>query len=149
MNANDYAELDKRADAAGIGDDGALAQLLHLVQAQDVAERSFRRYRSEMETWEKNIAREVERRIEEAEAETSAGAALAVKPGDLVLYKRRGCGSYELGVVKSRNAKGDGWFVWYSGGDTAASTPDDCLLAFGNLASEVVRAHLGEVERDA
>ena len=66
---------------------------------------------------------------------------MTVKPGDVVLYKRRGCDSYELGVVRSRNGRDAGWFVCYSGGDTAASTPDDCLFEFENDASAVLAAH--------
>lgn len=62
-----------------------------------------------------------------------------MKPGDLVLYKRRGCDVYELGVVKSM--RDDGAFVWYSGGDTAAATPADCLFEFENDARAVVEAH--------
>ena len=65
-----------------------------------------------------------------------------IRPGDLVLYKRRGCDSYELGVAKRRSDRG-GWFVYYSAGDTAAHTPDDCIFEFGNFAEGVVRAHLG------
>lgn len=66
---------------------------------------------------------------------------MAIKQGDAVLYKRRGCDSYELGIVKARNVRDDGWFVYYSGGDTAANTPDDCLFEFENAADLLLAAH--------
>lgn len=71
-----------------------------------------------------------------------------MRAGDLVLYKRRGCDSYELGVVKRTLDDGSA-FVWYSGGDTAAHTPADCLLEFQNAAKSVCIAHLqkGEMRR--
>jgi len=31
MNFSDYAELEKRAEAHGLGDDSSLAQLLHII----------------------------------------------------------------------------------------------------------------------
>lgn len=65
-----------------------------------------------------------------------------MKAGDIVLYKRRGCDSYELGVVKSVLDDGSA-FVWYSGGDTAARTPADCLFGFDNSAASVVSEHAG------
>lgn len=64
-----------------------------------------------------------------------------IAEGSLVLYKRRGCDSYELGVVKCRNHTDDGWFVWYSMGETAADTPDDCLFEFENAAHGALRGH--------
>lgn len=65
-----------------------------------------------------------------------------MKAGDIVLYKRRGCDSYELGVVKNTLDDGSA-FVWYSGGDTAARTPADCLFGFDNPAASVVSEHAG------
>lgn len=73
---------------------------------------------------------------------------MAIKPGDVVLYKRRGCDSYELGIVKSRNYRDDGWFVYYSGGDTAASTPDDCLFEFENAADLLLAAHFARDQEE-
>lgn len=43
------------------------------------------------------------------------------KPGELFVYVN---GSrWELGMVKRPNYTGDGYFCWYSRGDTAANTP--------------------------
>lgn len=67
MRFEDYAKLNERAEAAGIGDDTALIHLLHLLQAQEVAKRSFKKYMREMHEWEKNVAREAECRIAAAE----------------------------------------------------------------------------------
>ena len=57
----------ERAEAAGIGDDKSLAQLLHYLQFQEVATRNFQAYMNEMEAWCKNISNTVESRIKEAE----------------------------------------------------------------------------------
>lgn len=66
MNFSDYAELEKRADAHGIGDDPALVQLLHIIQFKEAVVRGHKRTMRELAVWEKNIARAVERSIEEA-----------------------------------------------------------------------------------
>lgn len=67
MTFSEYALLEERAEAAGIGDDESLAQLLHYLQFQEVATRNFRAYMNEMNAWCRNIAKEVESRIKEAE----------------------------------------------------------------------------------
>lgn len=67
MTFSEYMQLMKRAEAAGIGDDNSLAQLLHYLQFQEAATRHFQAYMSEMEAWCRNIAKEVEFRIKEAE----------------------------------------------------------------------------------
>ena len=67
MTFSEYMQLRKRAEAAGIGDDKSLAQLLHYLQFQEVATRNFQAYLNEMEVWSRNIAKEVKSRIEEAE----------------------------------------------------------------------------------
>ena len=66
MNFSDYAELEKRADAHGIGDDPALAQLLHILQFKEAVKNGHRKTMRELDIWEKNIANNVEQRIEEA-----------------------------------------------------------------------------------
>lgn len=66
MNFADYLELEKRAGAHGIGDDPALAQLLHIIQFKEVVVNGHRRTMRELAVWEKNIARDVEQRIKEA-----------------------------------------------------------------------------------
>lgn len=66
MNFSDYVELEKRAEAHGIGDDPALAHLLHIIQFKEVVKNGHRRTMRDLDNWEKNIARTVERRIEEA-----------------------------------------------------------------------------------
>ena len=50
-----------------------------------------------------------------------------IKPGDFVIYTKRNTDHRELGRVKRRMPDNRGWFVWYTDGDTAAGTPDDCL----------------------
>ena len=67
MTFSEYMQLMKRAEAAGIGEDKSLAQLLHYLQFQEVATRHFQAYMNEMEAWCRNIVKEVESRIEEAE----------------------------------------------------------------------------------
>lgn len=66
MNFADYVELEKRAEAHGIGDDPALAQLLHIIQFKQAVVRGHKKTMSDLATWEKNIANCVEQRIEEA-----------------------------------------------------------------------------------
>lgn len=51
----------------GSDDDKSLAQLLHYLQFQEVATRNFQAYMNEMETRCRNIAKEVESLIKEAE----------------------------------------------------------------------------------
>lgn len=68
MNFADYVELEKRAQAHGLGDDSALAQLLHIIQFKEAVVNGHRKTMRELDAWEKNIARTVEQRIEEAEA---------------------------------------------------------------------------------
>lgn len=60
------------------------------------------------------------------------------KEGDLVVY--RNGGSLELGVVKRKMRDGV-WAVWYSGGDTAAATPEGSLTPLSNPAVECVARH--------
>lgn len=67
MTFSEYMQLRERAEAAGIGEDKSLAQLLHYLQFQEVATRNFQAYMNEMEAWCRNIAKEVESRIKEAE----------------------------------------------------------------------------------
>ena len=68
MNFSDYVELEKRADAHGIVDDPALAQLLHIIQFKEVVKEGHKRTMNDLAAWEKNIAETVERRIKEAAA---------------------------------------------------------------------------------
>ena len=39
----------------------------------------------------------------------------------------------EIGKVKKENYTGDGYFCWYSTGETAANTPVDCMHKITNL----------------
>lgn len=66
MNFTDYVELEKRAEAHGIGDDPSLAQLLHIIQFKEVVKKGHRRTMNDLATWEKTIAESVEQRINEA-----------------------------------------------------------------------------------
>lgn len=68
MNFSDYAELEKRAEAHGLGDDPLLAQLLHIIQFKEVVKKGHKRTMNDLAAWEKNIAKDVEQRIKEAEA---------------------------------------------------------------------------------
>lgn len=68
MNFSDYVELEKRAEAHGLGDDPSLAQLLHIIQFKQAVVRGHKRTMSDLATWEKNIANCVEQRVKEAEA---------------------------------------------------------------------------------
>lgn len=66
MNFTDYVELEKRAEANGIGDDPSLAQLLHIIQFKEVVKEGHKRTMNDLASWEKNIAKNVEQRIKEA-----------------------------------------------------------------------------------
>lgn len=67
MNFSDYAELEKRAEEHGIGDDQSLAQLLHIIQFKQAVVNGHRNTMRKLDVWEKNIAETVEQRIKEAE----------------------------------------------------------------------------------
>ena len=66
MNFTDYVELEKRAEAHGIGDDPSLAQLLHIIQFKETVVQGHKRTMRDLADWEKNIAETVEQRIKEA-----------------------------------------------------------------------------------
>ena len=68
MNFSDYAELEKRAEAHGLGDDPSLAQLLHIIQFKEAVVNGHKRTMRELAAWEKNIAETVEQHIKETEA---------------------------------------------------------------------------------
>ena len=67
MNFSDYAELEKRAEAHGLGDDQSLAQLLHIIQFKEAVKNGHKRTMNELAVWEKNIAENVEQRIKGTE----------------------------------------------------------------------------------
>ena len=69
MTLSEYMQLEERAEAAGIGNDNVLAQLLHYLQFQEVATRNFQAHMNEMDAWCRNLVKEVESRIKEAERE--------------------------------------------------------------------------------
>lgn len=66
MNFSDYVELEKRAEEHGVGDDPALAQLLHIIQFKEAVVRGHKRTMRDLNIWKKNIASSVEQRIKEA-----------------------------------------------------------------------------------
>lgn len=68
MNFSDYVELEKQAEAHGIGDDPSLAQLLHIIQFKEVVKKGHKRTMNDLAAWEKNIADTVEQRIKKAVA---------------------------------------------------------------------------------
>ena len=72
MTFTEYIQLEDRAEAAGIGDDLVLAQLLHILQFKEVVKSSHKRTMNELNAWEKNLAECVESRIKEAEAANDA-----------------------------------------------------------------------------
>lgn len=65
MNFSDWDESKERAEAHGIGDDPALTQLLHIIQFKETVKNGHRKTMRDLDIWEKNIAKAVERRIEE------------------------------------------------------------------------------------
>lgn len=67
MTLLEYMQLEERAVAAGISNDNALTQLLHYLQFQEVVTRNFQAYMNEMDAWCRNLVKEVESRIKEAE----------------------------------------------------------------------------------
>lgn len=58
-----------------------------------------------------------------------------IKPGDWVVYQNGM--RFELGRVVRRNNKDTGWFICYHNGDTATSTPNECLHEIMNLSNEM------------
>ena len=68
MDFSDYFELEKRAEAHGIGDDPLLAQLLHIIQFKEVVKNGHKRTMDDLADWEENIAEIVEQRIKKAGA---------------------------------------------------------------------------------
>ena len=67
MTFNDYFKLKNRARDAGIAEDHpSLIQLLHLIQAKQMAKDHFKAYLRDMNKWEKNCAEGVEDAIREA-----------------------------------------------------------------------------------
>lgn len=66
MDFSDYVELEKRAEAHGIGDDPSLAQLLHIIQFKEAVKKGHKRTMDDLAAWEKNIAKNVEQCINEA-----------------------------------------------------------------------------------
>lgn len=68
MNLSDWCDLNERAEEHGLGDDPSLTQLLHILQFKEVVVRGHRRTMDELNAWEKNIAKDVERSIEAEEA---------------------------------------------------------------------------------
>lgn len=72
-----------------------------------------------------------------------------LKPGDYVIYHP--CDDRtEIGRVLRRTNSNTGWFVFYSSGETAASTPDELLYPIDNayalhdLGGERARHEFGE-----
>lgn len=51
-------------------------------------------------------------------------------PGELFVYTNGD--RWELGMVKRPNNSGDGYFCYYSRGDTAANTPTSCMHKLSN-----------------
>ena len=52
------------------------------------------------------------------------------RQGELFVYVNGD--RWELGIVKRPNNTGDGYFCWYSRGDTAANTPTDHMHKLDN-----------------
>ena len=62
--------------------------------------------------------------------------------GELFVYVNGDC--WELGMVKRPNNTGDGYFCWYSTGDTAANTPTRCMHKLANHGLTKVEGLLRE-----
>ena len=58
---------------------------------------------------------------------------------------------WELGMVKRPNDDGDGYFCWYSTGDTAANTPTWCMHKLANHGftkiEGILRSHTNVARR--
>ena len=63
-------------------------------------------------------------------------------PGELFVYTNGD--RWELGMVKSPNNTGDGYFCWYSRGDTAANTPKRCMHKLANAGWSYIERLLDE-----
>ena len=70
MKFKDYIELKIEAEEAGVNSP-ALGELLHILQAKDIAICHHIRYLREMSEWERNLADEVKAQIREARSETA------------------------------------------------------------------------------
>lgn len=64
MTFEQYIDLKNTATQAGLGDHSSLKQLLHLLQAKELAKKQFRVYLSKMNEWELNCAKTVRECIE-------------------------------------------------------------------------------------
>lgn len=53
MNLSDYAELEKRAEAHGLGDDPSLAQLLHIIQFKEAVVNGHKRTMRELAAYKR------------------------------------------------------------------------------------------------
>lgn len=60
------------------------------------------------------------------------------RPGELFVYVNGD--RWELGQVKLPNNTGDGYFCWYSTGDTAANTPVKCMHKLANAGWSHIEA---------
>lgn len=67
MTFSEYMQLRERAEAAGVGNDESLARLLHYLNLQEFATLRFQEGMNEMEARCRNLVKEVESRIKEAE----------------------------------------------------------------------------------
>lgn len=65
MKFEDYTKLKDTAARAGLGDHPALKQLLHLLQAKELAKQQFKIYLAKMNDWELNCAKTVMTCIDE------------------------------------------------------------------------------------
>ena len=68
------------------------------------------------------------------------------KPGELFVYVNGD--RWELGMVKALNNTGDGYFCWYSRGDTAANTPTRCMYKLANAGFTHIEQMLDDDESD-
>ena len=66
MTFEDYYKLKDKAIKAGVANSSALTQLLHFIQAKEVARSNFKSYLNEMNAWERNCAEVVEQEIRQA-----------------------------------------------------------------------------------
>ena len=64
--------------------------------------------------------------------------------GELFVYTNGD--RWELGMVKRPNNAGNGYFCWYSTGDTAANTPTRCMHKLANAGWTRIEQRMDELE---
>lgn len=69
---------------------------------------------------------------------------ITYQPGELFVYTNGD--KWELGLVKRPNNTGDGYFCYYSTGDTAANTPTSRMHKLANHGWSKIEGRLDDLE---